>query len=107
MASFQYGSNCYSSALATAQAAASSQIGALVPIGSVVYSVDVLAVSDTSITYKLTDLNSTAALTKSVPFTALPCGLLDTSDGLIIGWGIATAWLVTAGILFLRKGMNV
>jgi hypothetical protein len=107
MASFQHGANCYGSALATAQAAASGQLGALVPVGSVMYSVDVLGVSEASITYKLTSLDSTSSITKVVPFTPLPCGLLDTADGLLIGWGVATAWLVTAGVLFLRKGMNV
>lgn len=104
--SFQYGANCYGTAVAAAQAAAASQIGAIVPIGSATYSVDVVSASDTSITYKLTPLDGTTSITKLVPFTPLPCGLLDTADGLIIGWGIATAWLLTAGVLFLRRGIN-
>jgi hypothetical protein len=106
MASYQVGVNCYGSALAAAQAAASSQIGSVVSLGTSAYVVDVVAVSDTSITYKFDPVEGTASITKAVPFTALSCGLLDASDGLLIGWGIATAWLVTAGVLFLRRGLH-
>lgn len=104
--SYQYGSNCYGTSLGAAQAASAAQIGAIVPIGTSAYSVDVVAVSGTSITYSLQNLETTSTIVKEVPFTALPCGLLDTSDGLLIAWGIATAWLVTAGVLFLRRGLH-
>lgn len=104
--SFQVGPTCYSTALSAAQAAASSQIGSVVQLGTAAYVVDVLGVADTSITYRLTSITSTSVVDKTVPFTALNCGLLDTSDGLLMGWGIATAWIVTAGILFLRRGIH-
>lgn len=104
--SFQYGANCYGTSLAAAQATSASQIGSIVSIGTAAYSVDVVSVSASSITYQLSNLETTATIVKEVPYTPLPCGLLDTADGLLIGWGIATAWLVTAGVLFLRRGLN-
>lgn len=106
MASYQFGASCYSSALDVAQAAAADQIGAIVSVGTVSYVVDVAAVSASSITYQFQDVASTAAFTKVADFHPLPCGLLDTADGLLIGWGIATAWLITAGVLFLRRGLH-
>jgi hypothetical protein len=107
VASFQVRDVCYSSPLAAAQAAAASQIGSVVQLGNSAYVVDVTGVSASSITYRLDNLASTAFISKVSPFTPLPCGLLDTTDGLVIAWGIAAAWLCTAGVLFLRKGMNV
>lgn len=107
MPSFQSGFTCYPTALASAQAAAATQIGSVVSIGAKTYVVDVSAVTATTITYRLNDVASTAFVSKVAPFTALPCGLLDTADGLVIAWGIAAAWLITAGVLFLRRGINV
>lgn len=106
MPSFQHDGACYSSALASAQAAAASQIGKVVSVGTASYVVDVTGVSAASITYRLQNVASTATITKVATYTAQPCGLLDTADGLVIAWGIATAWLLTAGILFLRKGVH-
>lgn len=113
MSSYQVGTSCYSTALAAAQASASSQIGVVVPLGTSLYVVDVQAVSDDSITYKLQSLTSNgngnsnqASIVKTVSYTPSPCGLLDTADGLLLGWGVATAWLVTAAILVLRRGVH-
>ncbi len=106
MASYQVGSNYYSSTLAAAQASASSQAGAVVQLGANPYVVDVQAVSATSITYSLNALDSTASIVKTVPYTAQPCGLLDTADGLLLGWGVAIVWLITAAILVMRRGIH-
>ncbi len=104
--SFQVGASCYGSELAAAQAAASSQVGTLLQLGGVGYVVDVASVSASSISYRLTDLSSTASFTKVAPFTPLPCGLLDTADGIALGWSIATCWLLVWGVLFLRRGLH-
>jgi hypothetical protein len=104
--SYQFESNCYSDALSAVQAVASSRIGQLVQIGTTVYSVDVTSFNSSSISYKLQDLNSSAFITKTVLVTPQSCGLLDTSDGLIIGWGIAAAWLLTYAVLFIRRGVH-
>ena len=104
--SYQYNNNCYSDSLSVAKAIASDQVGRIVVIGTTSYSVDVTSVIPNSISYKLQDLNSTAFITKTVSIAPQDCGLLDTADGLIIGWGIAAAWLVTYGLLFLKKGVH-
>jgi hypothetical protein len=106
MSSYQVGRECYSSPLAAAQAAAAGSIGSLLQVGTASYVVDVSAVTASSITYRLQNVSSTASITKVASFTPLPCGLLDTSDGLVIAWGIAAAWLAVAGVLFIRRGLN-
>lgn len=106
MSSYQVDQSCYSTALAAVQAMAAREVGKVVQIGTVTYVTDVTATSATSITYKLTNVSSTAFITKVATVAPQPCGLLDTADGLIVAWGIATAWLVTYGLLFLRKGVH-
>lgn len=106
MPSFQSGPFCYSSEVAAASASASAEIGSIVQAGAVSYVVDVVGVTASSITYKLQDVNSSAFIVKESAYTPVPCGLLDTADGLIIGWGIAAVWLFTAGVLFLRRGLH-
>ena len=104
--SYQYSANCYSDALSAARAIASDNVGRLVVIGTTTYSTDVVSVTGSSISYKLQDLNSLAFITKTVSVTPQDCGLLDTSDGLIIGWGIAAAWILTYAVLFVRRGIQ-
>jgi hypothetical protein len=104
--SYQIGAFCYGTPEGAANAAASSQAGAVVSIGSASYGVDVAAVSASSITYTFSDVSSTSSFQKVVPFTPVPCGLLDTADGLVMGWSIALCWLAVAGVLFLRRGLQ-
>lgn len=78
----------------------------VVQVGTAAYVVDVVSVAENSITYQFHDIGSTASFTKVSPFTPQPCGLLDTADGLAISWGIATAWLVTYGVLILKRGLH-
>jgi len=106
MASFQVGGVCYSSPLAAVQAMAAGQVGSIRQLGSSAYVVDSTAQTDSSITYVLRELGGPGLVTSTQTVNPLPCGLLDTADGLIIAWGIATAWLVTHGILFLRRGLH-
>ena len=105
MPSFQVDGNCYSD-IAAVQAMAAREVGRVVVLGTQTYVIDVDAVSATTITYRLTDLASTSSISKVVNVTPQPCGLLDTSDGLIIGWSIAAAWLATAAVLFIRRGVH-
>ncbi len=104
--SYQVNDNCYGSSSSAVSAIASKEIGGVVNLGLTSYVVDVSAITDTSITYLLQDLASNNTITKTVSITLQPCGLLDTSDALIIGWGIAAAWLVTYGIMFLKRGLH-
>lgn len=102
----QVGSTCYSSPLDAVAAIASSQVGNIVQAGPAAYVVNVSSYDATSITYAYQPISGGAAFATTAQITPLPCGLLDTADGLVIAWGIATAWLCTAGILFLRRGIH-
>lgn len=106
MPSYQVGDVCYPDALSAVRAMAADQVGRIVQIGTATYSVDSTAQTATSITWALRNVSSTAVTTTTETVTPLPCGLLDTADGLVIAWGIATAWILTAGLLFLRRGLH-
>jgi len=105
--SYQVGAFCYSTSSAAASAAASSVAGSVVSAGGVSYVIDVSSVSGSSITYLFQDIASASSFTKTSAFTAQSCGLLDVQDGLAMGWGVAAAWLFVAGVLFLRRGVNL
>jgi len=106
MPSYQVGDICFSSSLAAAQAMAAREVGKIVQIGNASYVVDSPAQTGNSITYVFSNVSGLSSFTTIQTVSPLPCGLLDTSDGLIIAWGIAIAWIVTAGVLFLRKGIH-
>ncbi len=103
---FQVGSACYATEAGAAAAAASAEVGSVVTHGSTAYVVDVSSVSDTSITYVFTPVGGGTAATLVAPFSAQPCGLLTWSDGLTMGWGIGTAWILAYAILALTKAFR-
>jgi len=104
--SYQVGSTCYSSALVANQAVAASIAGTVGTVGGQSVVISVQAVSDSSITYGYTPLAGGATASTVVALLPMPCGLLDTADGLLLGWAVAAAWLATAAVLFLRKGVH-
>lgn len=104
---YQVDSVCYSTELQALSASASSQVGAVVPHGGKSYVTGVSSVSASSITYSFTSLDGLDSFVLVAPMTPQPCGLLDWQDGLTIGWGIATAWIVTVAVMFLRKGVHL
>lgn len=104
--SYQYNSICYSDQVSAARAIAADHVGQIVSIGTSSYSINVESVSGSGIVYSLQDLTSPASISKTVSVTPQECGLLDVSDGLMIGWGIAAAWLATAAVLFIKKGLH-
>lgn len=113
MASFQVDGVCYSSALLAVKAMAAKEVGSILRVGTSQYVVDSPSQTASSVTYVLTNVSPSTtvsadprAITSVQSVTPQPCGLLDTADGLVISWGIATAWLITAGVLFLRRGIN-
>lgn len=106
MAAFQVGTTCYPSGLAAAYAAASSQTGQVVQLGRSLYVVDLQAASENSITYRLQSLDRTGSILKTVPYTAIPCGLLDTADAVVLGGAVVVAWIATAAINILRRGVH-
>lgn len=103
---FQVGASCYGDALSAVQAVASSEVGRVVPAGSAVYVVDVLGVTEASITYELSPITGGTALTMTAPISVQPCGLLDWSDGLFLGWAVAGVWLATFAVLHLRAAAH-
>jgi hypothetical protein len=104
--SYQFEATCYPTAVDAARAASASQIGKVVQVGASTYVIDVIGVAESSITYQLNDILTPATITKIAPFSAQPCGLLDTSDGLLIAWGVAAAWLAVYAIIFLSRGIH-
>lgn len=106
MASFQVDGVCYSTALSAVQAMAAREVGSIRQVGTAQYVVDSTGQTASTVTYVLRNVSNTAVITTTETVSPLPCGLLDTADGLIIAWGIATAWILTAAVLFLRRGMH-
>lgn len=103
---FQVGSSCYGDAVAAVQAMAAHQVGSVVVHGGSAHVVDAATTTASSITYSLQPLSGGAAVQASIQVTPQPCGLLDWSDGLVLGWGVAAAWLATAAVMMLRKGAH-
>lgn len=103
---FQVGSTCYGSAVDALSAVASSQVGGVVSQAGAVYVVGVDAVSSSSITYRLTPIAGGNPISNVVQLTPQPCGLLQWQDGLTLGWAVATAWIVTAAVMHLRKAAH-
>lgn len=85
---------------------AAREVGKVVEAGSVVYVVDAQVSAAGSITYTLNPVGGGTAVVSSVAVELQPCGLLDWQDGLTLGWGIATAWIVTYAVLHLRKAAH-
>lgn len=103
---YQVGSTCYSDAPAALSAMASAQAGAVVVHGGAAYVVDASSVTNSSITYTLRPVAGGSSIASTVSLTPLPCGLLEWHDGLTLGWGVATAWVLTAAVMHLRRAAH-
>lgn len=101
---FQVGPSCYGNAVAAVQAAASSQVGAIVVHGGAAYVVDAGTATESSITYSLQPVGGGATIAVTAQVTPQPCGLLDWQDGLVLGWGIAAVWIAAAVVMVARRG---
>lgn len=109
--SYQVGFTCYSTALAANQVTASAENGSVVQRGSDTYVVTLGNITADSITYifKSTTTNVLGTPTTiSQTFTSnpVPCGLLDTADAVTLGVGILIAWVATAAVNVLRRGVH-
>lgn len=103
---YQVGATCYGSATDALSAIASAQVGGVVVQGGAAYVVGVDAIASNSITYRLTPIAGGTTYQNIVQLTPQPCGLLQWQDGLTLGWLVATAWIVTAAVMHLRKAAH-
>ncbi|GAA6121512.1 hypothetical protein [Acidovorax sp. FG27] len=102
---YQVDSACYSTAQQAAQASASQHVGAVVSHSGSAYIVDVSAVADTSITYRLQPVSGGTPLQMVSGYTAQPCNLLQVSDGLSMGWMVAGAWFGAYALIFIARSL--
>lgn len=103
---FQVRDTCYSTAQQAAEVTASGVVGSVVVIGSKAYTVSTTSISGSVINYRFAEVGGGGIFTQAAAYVPQPCALLETADGLVIGWGIAAAWLATAAVLFLRRGLH-
>jgi hypothetical protein len=103
---YQVGAQCFGDAATAAAVSASSQAGLVVQVGAQVYGVEVAGVTASAISYDLHPVGGGSAVGLVVPFAAQPCGLLEWSDGLALGWAVAGVWLATFAVLMLKKAAN-
>lgn len=105
--SYQVGSACYSTPAVAAAASSSVVLGSVVQHGGAAFVVDVSSVTASSITYSFTPVAGGAAVVVVSPYTAQPCGLLDASDAIELGWGVAAIWLGVYGVMFLGRSIRL
>lgn len=100
---WQVGSQCYASELGAARAAVSGEVGKVLSAGSVVYVVDVSEVTAASATFVLQPVGGGSSVTQQIVLTPLPCELLDTADGALVGGLILVAWAGAFGVRYLAE----
>ncbi|WP_234640659.1 hypothetical protein [Delftia tsuruhatensis] len=103
MPSYQVGAACYPTQLQAAQAVASSQIGNVVQQGGSAHVVELRAINPTAITYGLRPVTGSPLIEVVSTFEAQPCGLLQASDGLALGWMVGGVWIVVYGLTFIAR----
>lgn len=103
---YQVGSVCYQSTLEAAQASASSQIGAVLAVGGVPYTVTVPEVTGEAITYALREVGGVGVITSTYAYTAQPCGLPNVVDGVELGWLVGSVWIAVFALMFLTKALR-
>ncbi|SDY74111.1 hypothetical protein [Delftia lacustris] len=103
MPSFQVGAACYPTQIQAAQVVASSQVGSIVQQGGSAHVVELMSVNPTSITYGLRPVSGGPLVEVVSAFQAQPCGLLQASEGLALGWMVGGVWIVVYGLMFIAR----
>lgn len=103
MPSYQVGAVCYPTQLQAAQTVASSQIGNVVQQGGSAHVVEIRSINPTAITYGLRPVSGGPLIEVVSTFEAQPCGLLQASDGLALGWMVGGVWIVVYGLMFIAR----
>ena len=109
--SFQVGFTCYPTAIAANQVTASSENGSVVQRGNETYVVTLGDITSNSITYIYRStttnlLGMPTTVSQTFNSNPIPCGLLDTADAILLGSAILVAWVATAAVNVLRRGVH-
>lgn len=103
--SYQVGSVCYAAKGSAYSAIASDKSGAIVLHGGSSYVVTAKAGS-AGVDYVYSPIGGGLGFSQSVVFDPSPCALLDLSDGLVLGWGVALAWVCAWGLGYIARFVN-
>lgn len=110
MPSYQVSGVCYASEASALAAAASMVPPASAGAGGNHFALTVTpASSGTGLTYTYTPTLcdglacSGPATVVEVPYTPVPCQLMDIADVQPLAWGVVVAWAASYGVVFLRR----
>lgn len=102
---YQVGSACYDTVDLARSALAAAEVGKVVPAGGTAYVVDASATAS-GVRYSLSDALTGAAAIVYETVPSIPeCSMLGASDALVMGWGVAAAWLCAYALLAMRKAL--
>lgn len=104
--SWQVGSACYGSPLAANQAAASSQVGAVVSHGGSLYVTSVASVDANGVTYSFSPLTGGNPVLMTVALSPQPCGLMSVDDGVQLGALVSLALISTWAVMFIARAIR-
>lgn len=104
---YQTDNSCVETAFEAVQYFAAKQEGSIVQIGTSQYVVSAINTSDTTVTYKFTDVGSTASITKTISVNSLPCTKLTVADGIQLSWLVVAAWVSSYAIKLIAKSVQL
>lgn len=105
--SYQTGSICYSTATAANAAAVAGLHGSVVSTGAGPVVITAGSASEGKITLQYQSLTGGPVSVVTLDANPVECQQLTVTDGLAIGWGIAAAWILTAAVMFMRRGVHL
>lgn len=103
MPTYQHGAACFASKSSANSAAAANEVGKIIQTPSGPAVVDLIELSDNSITYAIRDLTTSQSTIATVSVNPPECQLMSLDDGLSIGWQIAAVWAAAFALKFLAK----
>lgn len=93
---FQHNGACYDTPAAAAMAAATENAGRVLATSGGVQVVSIEAVTDGSITYRLT--GPAATTTVQAPYVAQQCQLIETGEAVALSWAVVGVWVAAWSI---------
>ena len=104
--SWQVGSACYGSLTAANQAAASTQVGAVVSHGGSVYVTSLAAADASGVTYSFSPLSGGAPVSMTVALNPPACGLMGVEDGVQLGALVSLVLVSTWAVVFVARAIR-